>query len=80
MIPMHGSIRGDLMKIEDVPKKYGALIRDFKKEVNDKAETVDPSNQLDWFALTMGWAIGKGLDPNDAHTFATYIRYRTDLG
>lgn len=52
----------------------------FKSEVNDKSEAVDPDNVQDWFSLTLGWAIAKGLTPEDAHAFALHIRYHTDLG
>ena len=52
----------------------------FKKEVNDRAKDVDPGNDQDWFSLTLGWAIGKGLSPDEAHDFARYIRYETPLG
>ena len=57
-----------------------ALIDQFKTEVSDRAEEVDESNSEDWFSLTIGWAIGKGLEPEPAHMFAIYIRYHTDLG
>jgi len=52
----------------------------FKTEVHDKGHEVDPANELDWYVLTVGWAIGKGVKPEDAHDFARYIRYHTDLG
>lgn len=52
----------------------------FKTEVDDKATEVDPSNSQDWFSITLGWAIAKGLSPEDAHEFAIHIRYNTKLG
>ena len=52
----------------------------FKTEVDDRAEAIDESQSLDWYSLTLGWAIGKGLEPDEAHDFACYIRYETDLG
>ncbi len=57
-----------------------SLIEQFKTEVSDRAEDVDPSNNEDWFSLTIGWGIAKGLEPEPAHMFAIYIRYHTDLG
>lgn len=56
------------------------LIEDFKREVNDKAEEIDENSEYDWFVLTYGWALGKGLKPENAHSFSIYIRYYTDLG
>lgn len=52
----------------------------FKSEVHDRASEIDESNEEDWFSLTLGWAIAKGLSPEDSHDFALYIRYDTDLG
>lgn len=52
----------------------------FKTEVHDRASTVDDNDSQDWYSLTLGWAIAKGLTPADAHKFATHIRYSTDLG
>jgi len=56
------------------------LTRMFKKEASDKSNRIDANNELDWYSLTLGWAIGKGLSPTRAINFALYIRYNTDLG
>jgi hypothetical protein len=52
----------------------------FAKEVRAKALDVDPGEEADWHSLTLGWALGKGMEPCDAYEFATFIRYDTDLG
>lgn len=57
-----------------------ALIDQFTTEVHDRAEEVDETSEQDWYSLTLGWAIAKGLEPEPAHMFAIYIRYCTDLG
>jgi hypothetical protein len=51
----------------------------FKKELSDKSFEVDPSDEQDWYSLTLGWAIAKGLSPKDAHKFSTHLRYHTEL-
>lgn len=56
------------------------LVKQWKEEVSDRAKEVDPNNKEDWYSLCLGWAIGKGLTPDDAYAFATYIRYKTNLG
>jgi hypothetical protein len=56
------------------------LIPVFKAEVSDRSDEVDPSSSQDWFSLTLGWAIAKGLSPDDAHAFALHISHHTDLG
>lgn len=57
-----------------------ALAKQFEEEVHSKASEVDPSSEQDWYSLTLGWAIAKGLTPEQAHEFANHIRYHTDLG
>jgi len=52
----------------------------FKTEVCDRSKEVDPREEHDWFSLTLGWAIAKGLTLKDAYQFALHIRYETDLG
>lgn len=52
----------------------------FRKEVHDRGELIDPEDELDWLALTFGWALGRGLSPKEAREFAIYIRYNTTLG
>ena len=54
-------------------------IAKFKDEVYDRAEEIDPGSGQDWFSMTLGWAIAKGMEPELAHAFATYIRYDTEL-
>jgi hypothetical protein len=56
------------------------LIAQFQVEVFDKAIEIDPTNELDWYSITVGWALAKGLEPNKAIDFAIHIRYETDLG
>jgi hypothetical protein len=56
------------------------LIELFKTECSDRALAIDPDSEQDWFSLTLGWAVAKGLDPEAAYDFAVHIRYKTDLG
>lgn len=52
----------------------------FKTEVHDKAAYIDPNNDLDWYSLTVGFALAKGATPEEAIEIAVHIRYETDLG
>ena len=56
------------------------LVEAFKTECDDRGAQIDPDNELDWFSLTVGWAIAKGLTPDEANELAIHIRYDTDLG
>jgi hypothetical protein len=51
-------------------KKYAALHKEWKQSVVDKAQRVDPSSEYIWEGVAVGWAIGKGLSPKEAHEFA----------
>lgn len=56
------------------------LTQEWKKEVFDNSDNVDPENSQDWYSLALGFALGKGCNPDDSHKFATHIRYNTDYG
>jgi hypothetical protein len=56
------------------------LIEPFKTECHSRAGEIDAENSQDWYSLTLGWAIAKGLSPADAQDFAVHIRYKTELG
>jgi hypothetical protein len=42
-------------------------------------EELDPGNELDWYSITVGWAIAHGMKPDEALEFSSYIRYNTNL-
>lgn len=52
----------------------------FKSEVHDRATEIDPDDEHDWRSLTLGWALAKGMTPDEADEFSVYIRYSTNLG
>lgn len=60
--------------------KFQILEESFKEEVHDRGEEIDPAYEMCWHTLTVGWALGKGLDPDSAKSFASYIEYQTNLG
>lgn len=52
----------------------------FKIHVHNHGTEIDPDDEQDWYSLTLGWALAKGLSIEQSHKFATHIRYHTDLG
>lgn len=60
-------------------KELEHFIPHFKREVSDRAKAIDPNGEWDWHSITIGWAIAKGMTPNDAIEFAIFIRYHTNL-
>lgn len=51
------------------------LYQQFRIEIIAKTSDIDPNADYDWYALSLGWAIAKGLTVEDAHRFALYARY-----
>lgn len=62
---------------EERKKELTAL---FKAEASDRGAEIDPDDEYDWYSLTIGWALAKGLTPDEAVKFSIYIRYSTELG
>ncbi len=56
-----------------------AMLDQFKAEVSDRSEEIDPNEEHDWLSLTLGWAIAKGMSPEKANQFAINVRYGTNL-
>lgn len=56
------------------------LEAEWKLKVYDKANEIDPNDELCWYSLSVGFALQAGLSPEDANHFARYIRYNTNLG
>lgn len=56
-----------------------ALVEQFRAEVTERAEEVDPGGDYDWHDLTLGWALAKGLTPDASVKFAQYVTGYTDL-
>jgi hypothetical protein len=66
--------------MSDAHPAKAELLSLFKSEVDHRTSEVDPDDNQDWFSLTLGWAVAKGLAPQAAHDFATRVRYTTDMG
>lgn len=67
-------------QIKNYEKRHTALIAAFKAECHNRASSIDPDDEQDWYSLTLGWALAKGIKPYAAHEFASFIRYFSDLG
>jgi len=46
-----------------------------KKDVLNQAHLVDPNNESRWGDLAMGYALGKGLDPDQAVDFELFLHH-----
>lgn len=56
------------------------ITKEWKQDVYDRSDRVDPENGEDWYSLALGYALGKGHSPEFSIKFANYIRYETDFG
>jgi hypothetical protein len=65
---------------EDFLRRHGPAARAFRSDVYRRAAEVDPSSELDWYALQVGFALGRGLSAADAHEFARVMRYQLNDG
>lgn len=52
-----------------------ALVADFKANICQKWKEVDPGSDRDWYCMSYGWGLGKGLTADQAAAFAVYVRY-----
>lgn len=59
------------MKMEKLIPLYDEFYESVCKVSND----VDPEDAYDWHSLSIGWALAKGLNSEDALQFAHYARY-----
>jgi hypothetical protein len=51
----------------------------FKREMWDFREEIDPQSIFNWVDLGLGWALGKGMDIEEAKDFAIHIHYHENL-
>jgi hypothetical protein len=58
---------------------FSQLTQKYIAQVHSR-DDVDPGDEMCWYSLAYGWAMGKGLPPRAALEFARHIRYNTDFG
>lgn len=51
------------------------LEQKFKTEICERGSEIDPDEELDWNALSVGWALANGLSVDEAHDFARIVGY-----
>lgn len=58
-----------LLPIPEERIKLNSLLHEFKVQVYDNAEEIDPFDDEDWESLAKGWALGKGLEASKCEEF-----------
>ena len=53
--------------------KLTPLELEYKDTIYDKSKRVDPSDERDWYCMSYGWALGKGLSIAKSHKFAEKV-------
>lgn len=55
---------------------YGTMIDGFKTEVCNRWRDIDPTEEREWYSLTIGYLLGRGLTNMEViRKIAIYIRY-----
>lgn len=62
-------------KFSTLSSSMQTLALEFKKEVCDRSKIVDPEEERDWYDLSFGYFLSKGLSVEDATTLACVVRY-----
>ena len=52
-----------------------AAIKRFRKEVCGRSESIDPYEDLDWYAMSIGFFLALGIPIDDAARLASWARY-----
>lgn len=65
------------MAQEPTDKKQRQSAELYKKLVCEQASEVDPSNERDWFALSLGFFMGQGFTLDEAHGLSLWIVFDT---
>lgn len=58
------------------------VIEEFRNLVNIEGKHLDPSDELDWYSLSIGYIIGKmpGMPNDRVVELACYMRYTLEIG
>jgi hypothetical protein len=59
-----------------------AILEDLKKVIDadrtpeGTSRDIDPGDEQDWFSLTLGFFLAKGLTAEEAHDLSRHVRYQ----
>jgi hypothetical protein len=53
-----------------VSDRMTELLSEYRREVFDRSQDIDPYDDYHWTSLALGWALAKGLDAEKAQEFA----------
>jgi hypothetical protein len=63
-----------MIYIHLLPTRLAPLANDFRREISAHHKDIDPYDEYEWFSLAFGFALAKGISPEDADAFAIYAR------
>ena len=58
-------------------KRHIQAAKDYKRLVCDQSDEVDSGNERDWFSLSLGFFMGRGLTLDEAHDLSLWVAYET---
>jgi len=59
-----------------INEKHAEILERFKTEVCSKSKEIDPGDEYDWYDLSVGYFLAKGLTIADATNLAVEARYQ----
>jgi hypothetical protein len=61
--------------MEPITDNDRRILMNFKTDVCDKSKEIDPGEEYDWFGISYGYFIAKGLSIDHAHKLSIIARY-----
>lgn len=71
----NNAARANVVRARPLPKDGKAALERFRDEVCLRAKEVDPDEDQDWYALSLGFFLALGVTIKKAHRLAIYARY-----
>lgn len=59
-------------------EQYKEVITSFRVEIRGHAKEVDEDDERDWFCMSYGYFLGKGVCIDDAYALARHVRYNCE--
>lgn len=56
-------------------KQEKDILLAFKADVCERSNEVDAEEEQDWFGISLGYFIAKGVKPERAHLMSVHVRY-----
>lgn len=59
-----------------IPERKEFYLAKFEKEINSRIKDLDPDTNEAWGSLIFGWAVGVGMNKNEAREFTIAVPFK----